>query len=446
MTDRAGLTAGYLHEVARAGVGRSELLRAMPRTGLQHEDEYLSRPLFIGRAERDQLNHDLQHVRTALISLPDRLFGGDLAAFAKACGLTRDQISAVLRRQPGQVTQLVRADLYPGPGRLRLLEFNMGSAVAGIESGYVCRALLRHPVLKEFARAQQLSCVDTMREQVRLIFAETGLKPGSFPMMAVTDWPRHFQSNRSFLHKMTRRWRTLGLDAHACHIGQLKVDRDRVWLHRRPVEIIFRIFLTEHLLDPAGHALMDPLLDAAARGEVAMFTPLDAELYGSKVPLAMLSDDANRHLFSAAELAAFDRVLPWTRLVRPGTTTLEDGRTVDLLDYAASHADDLVLKPGLLHGGMGVLPGWHPDTTPRMWRDRLGIAMSSPYVLQRRIRHVPELCPGEHGELVPWNVTWGVFTFPAGYGGVYARGFPEDSGRAIAQVGTGLYTGCCLSG
>ena len=75
-------------------------------------------------------------------------------------------------------------------------------------------------------------------------------------------------------------------------------------------------------------------------------------MFGSKAPLAMLSDHANRHLFSPAELAAIDRVLPWTRMVRPGPVTLEDGHPVDLLDYAVSHASDLVLKPALLHGGI----------------------------------------------------------------------------------------------
>jgi hypothetical protein len=449
MTDRAALTAGYLAEVNRSGASRADLLSVMPKTGAlaaRYQLRYLSRPLFIGQAERDQLNDDLQHVRTALISLPDRLFGGDLAAFARACGLTEHQIRAVLRTRSGQVTQLARPDMYAEAAGLRLLEFNMGSGSGGIDNADICRAMLRHPVLKEYARAHHLSYVDTMREQVRMIFAETGFAPGSFPMMAVVAWPDHFQRVGLFFHKIARRWRVLGLDAHACHIGQLKTSGGRVRLRGRPVDIIFRIFLMEHLLDPAGQALIDPLLDAAADRQLTMYTPLDSELYGSKIPLAMLSDDASRPLFTAAQLAAFDRILPWTRLVRPGPVTLEDGRRVDLLGYAASHADDLVLKPALLHGGLGVLPGWHPGTTPRIWRERLADATQSPYIIQRRIRPVPELCPGEAGELVPWNVTWGVFTFPGGYGGMFARGFPENAGLAIALQGTGLHVGCCLSG
>jgi hypothetical protein len=447
MMDRAALTAGYLDAVARQGVGASELNGVIPRTGILGErSDYLSRPLFLGHAESTQLNADLQHLRTALVSLPARMYGGDLAAFGQAMGLTDDQVSTVRRGQSGSTTQLARADMYPTAAGLRLMEFNMGSGVSGAENSEFCRAMLRHPVLREFARQHRLHYVDTTVEEIGLIFDETGFKRGSYPMVAVVDWPGHYVKVDTFLHRITQRWRSLGLDAHACHLGQLKVSNGRVRLRGRPVDIIFRIFLAEHLLTPEGHALMDPVLDAVARDEVILFTPLDSEMFGSKAPLAMLSDQANRHLFSPAELAAIDRVLPWTRMVRPGPVTLEDGHTVDLYDYAVGHADDLVLKPTLLHAGKGVVPGWPTETTEVIWRDQLTKAMGGPYVLQRRIRPEPELCPGDDGEAVPWVVTWGVFTFPAGYGGVYARAFPVDSPHEITTAGRHLTFGCALTG
>jgi hypothetical protein len=106
MTDRATLTALYLDEVARRGVRASELLSVMPKSGpmeAKYEQDYLSRPLFLGHAERDQLNQDLQQLRTALVSLPGLLYGGDLAAFARAAGMTDDQAAAVLRSRTGAV-------------------------------------------------------------------------------------------------------------------------------------------------------------------------------------------------------------------------------------------------------------------------------------------------------------------------------------------------------
>jgi hypothetical protein len=104
-------------------------------------------------------------------------------------------------------------------------------------------------------------------------------------------------------------------------------------------------------------------------------------------------------------------------MVRPGPVTLEDGSQTDLLDYALSHQDDLALKPTLLHGGNGVLLGWHQDTSPQLWAERIRAALDGPYVIQRRIRPVPELVPAQDGDLTPWIVAWSAFTMLGRYGG-----------------------------
>jgi hypothetical protein len=447
MTDRATLTALYLDQVARSGVRTSELLGSLPDSELLdslYHQRYLPRPVFLGHAEREQLDQDLENLGAALLSLPDRRYDGDIAAFARALCMTDVQVRATLRSRCQPATRLTRADLYADQSGFRVLEFNIGSPVGGIDNAELCRALLEHALLAEFAGTHRLSYVDTMREQVDTILGETGAEPGSFPVVAVADWPAHYPGFRPYLCRLSVRWRELGLDAHPCHVGELEVRGGRVWLGGRPVDIIFRLFLIEHLLEPDGPALIDPVLDAAARGEVAMFTPMDSELFGSKGALAMLSDERNRHLFTAAELASLDRVLPWTRMVRPGPVTLEDGRTVDLHDYALGHQDDLVLKPALMGGGRGVVLGSDRLCGPEQWRGQFGQAIDEPYVIQRRVRPEPEMFPADRGELVPWIVTWGVFTVAAGHGGIYTRAVTEASEvttinrHSGAHVGSGL--------
>lgn len=445
VADRATLTTRYLDEVARRGETAAGLLAVMPTTGMLpewYQQRYLSRPLFIGHAEADQVNSDLLHVRAAIASLPDLLYDGDRAAFGTAAGLTEVQTEGVLRTRAGRLTEWGRADMYPDAQGLRLMELNVGSVAGGSDIGEVCRAMLRYPLLREFARAHRLHYPDTMQEQIRLIFAESGFKPESNPMMAFVDWPGHFGPLAAYLRKVSRRWRGAGLDAHVCHIGQLRTQGGRVWLRKRPVDIIFRIFLIEHLLEPGGPELMFPVLDAVARGEVAMFTQIESDLYGSKAALAMLSDPANRHLFTPAQRAALDRVLPWTRMMRPGPVSLEDGSKVDLMEYALGHPGDLVLKPAFLHGGIGVLAGW--DTTEQVWRDSLSQAMGGPYILQRRVRVIPELCPGEDGEPVAWETTWGVFPSAAGFGGAWAKAFQAQPGQAVLQIGPHRRFAGCL--
>ena len=85
--DGSALTALYLDEVRQHGLRASDLMGDLP--GLRpyyYEGKYLSRPLFIGRAECQQLYADVENVRTAVVSLPERLYGGDFAAFAAELG------------------------------------------------------------------------------------------------------------------------------------------------------------------------------------------------------------------------------------------------------------------------------------------------------------------------------------------------------------------------
>jgi hypothetical protein len=450
--NRSALVALYLDEVKRRGVTASDLVGELPRLesvllntfypGVQ----WLSRPLLTDHDECVRLYEDVELLRAAMVSLPDRRYDGDLAAFARAVGATDYQVSAVVRSQGTPVSRQGRADLYEDRSGFHVMEFNMGSALGGMEIADVCRVMLEHPLLAEFAQAHRLGYVDTQREQVRNIFHDTGCVPDSFPVVAVTDWPSSYEKRLGpYMHKLAARWRTYGLDAHACHIGQLAVHSGRVWLGDRAVDIVARMFLVDYLLEPGAPDLMDPIVDAVARGEVVMWTPPDTEVFGSKGALALISDEANRHLFTAAELACFDRILPWTRMVRPGLVTLEDGSRVDLLDYAVSHQDDLVLKPSLQWGGQGVLPGWQAGTSPETWRAQLVSASGGPYVLQRRIQPLPELFPGEDHEPVPWIVAWGVFTGEDGYAGIITRAATVSSGLSVLNLSSGALLGCCLS-
>jgi hypothetical protein len=114
------------------------------------------------------------------------------------------------------------------------------------------------------------------------------------------------------------------------------------------------------------------------------------------------------------------------------------------MEYAITHQSQLVLKPTLQSGGEGVLLGWQADTTPELWREQLASACDGPYVVQRRIRPVPELFPSNHGDLVPWIVTWGVFGVVSGYGGTFARAVPVGSNSAVINLDAGASLGACL--
>ena len=157
----------------------------------------------------------------------------------------------------------------------------------------------------------------------------------------------------------------------------------------------------------------------------------------------MISDDANRHLFTAAERESIDRIVPWTRLVRHGPVTVPDGSRADLLEYAMAHQDELILKPSMGTKGIGIIAGWK-DLSPQQWRAYVAGASDPWYVIQQRVRPEPELFPDENGELIPWSPVWGLFTGSAGYSGVYVRAVMDPDAGVINHA-LGAFSGSCLA-
>jgi hypothetical protein len=145
-------------------------------------------------------------------------------------------------------------------------------------------------------------------------------------------------------------------------------------------------------------------------------------------------------LFSADELASLDRILPWTRMVRQGSVTAPDGERCQLADYAIAKQAELILKPVLLHGGLGVLPGW--TASPEQWRQQLAAAMAGPYVLQRRVHPVTEPFPDESG-LRPWVLSLSVFHGAPGFSGLFVRGTSEPD-VGVLSLATGIVMTCCF--
>jgi hypothetical protein len=438
---RNAVTGRYLAELARRGVGPDEVAAAAHRAVDLGPTSYggrcLSRPVFVDRAERARLEEDLGHLHAALAALPDRLFGGDLGAFARAAGMTGPQVTAILRTQGGVRTRLARADLYHD-GEFRLMELNAGSTVGGLDNAVLNAALLTHPLLAEFTAACGLSYVDTMAELAAMLREAYRTADGRSPFIAAADWPASYETLEPQLRASADALGEHGLEVEPCHLGQLEVRGGRVRLAGRPVDVVYRVFMVEDLLDPDAPALVDPVLRAVERGEVALFTPMDAELFGSKAALAMLSDEANRHRLDPAELASLDRLLPWTRMVRDGPVTV-GGELVDLREYAEDQREELVLKPTMMHGGLGVVLGWQAE--PDQWRRRLREATDGPYVLQRRIRGLPEPFPAAGG-LAPTLLNWGVFTVDTGYGGAIVRGSTDLEGSVLNSAGGASLTAC----
>lgn len=399
----------------------------------------LSRPTFLGAAEYRQLKADLDLLHSALTRLPERVFNGDLAKLARYVGLTEDQVQAVTRGRGPAPSRMGRADMYLDAQGFHLLELNMGSTVGGVDNPVLNEAMLEHPFIADFVAENDLTYAQTMEDVVRTILTEAKVPTGVRPTMAIADFPDSYPDLERQLHRSAEMLAPLGIDALPCPVDALEYRDERIWLGDRAIDIVFRLFLVEDVLKPGAVEMLEPVLQASERGHVAIFTPLDAELYGSKGSLALLSDETYRDRYPAEELAALDRILPWTRMVRSGLVTVND-RQVDLQQYALENREQLVLKPVALHGGDGVLLGW--QTSEAEWADRLKEAMDNSWVLQQRIHPITEHFPTDDGS-EEWLLTWGAFLVSGGLGGFLIRGSRKLDGDVV-NMATGATATCCF--
>jgi hypothetical protein len=431
----------YLAAAAARGPRASEVLAgAVPRAvDTMYLGRSLSRPAFLERDEFRRMRADLDLLHSALTRLPERIFGGDLAAFARAVGFAESQVEAVRRAHGPAPSRMARADLYKDADGFHLLEMNMGSNIGGLDNTELNEAMLDNPFIAEFVAEHDLTYVDTMPELVRTLLTESKVPTGVRPFVAIADWPDSYPALEAQLRKSARLLAPLGLDCEPCPVDRLEYHDDRIWLGDRPVDVVYRLFMLADLLKPGGMRLVDPLLRAAERGHVPIFAPLDSDVYASKGALALLSDEAYRDRYAADELAGLDRMLPWTRMVRDGPVTA-GGVRLDLAGYAEANRTELVLKPVAGYAGEGVVLGWQVD--PAAWRDHLTRAMDGPYVLQQRIRPVPELFPTDDGA-EPWLLTWGAILVSSGYGGMWVRGSRDLSG-GVVNMATGATATCCF--
>ena len=146
------------------------------------------------------------------------------------------------------------------------------------------------------------------------------------------------------------------------------------------VSLVYKRVLLSELVERCGldHAVIRAVSERAA----CMVNPFRCKILHKKASLAVLSDEANRGLFSADERHAIDAYIPWTRMVREQRTVYWS-QEIDLLPFLSDHKDEFVLKPNDEYGGKGIVLGWQVSQSE--WDAALRAALKEPSIVQSRV-------------------------------------------------------------
>ena len=205
-----------------------------------------------------------------------------------------------------------------------------------------------------------------------------------------------------------------------CHAdpAELALDGEEVTYEGRVIDLVYRDYAVEDLLELEAEGVdIRPMQQAFATNRVV--SSIAAEL-DQKSCWEVLGDPvlARRH-FSSEERAFFRRHLPWTRLLRPGTTTLPDGSKGDLAEYVRHARESLVLKPNRGYGGTGVAVG--PATDAAQWEALVSAALvpgGERWVAQRLVSlpvcHFTTMDADGRLHAQPFYVVFGFLSSPYG--------------------------------
>ena len=399
----------------------------------------LARPAILDGAQARRLDHDLSALLSILQSLPQRLFGGDEQAFARAVGWTGPGVAYALEHLSGPPVPLGRADLVNTPSGFQVVEYNTSSSLGALEFGELCRAVLTDDAFGPFAESAGLDYLDPLTMTIDTLLRTTGHVPTDRPVIALVEWPDEplAVDGSLFVDLLA----DLGFRVVAATVDQLELTAAGLFVGDVRIDVVYRVFLLKAVAeDDAAPEVLATLVEAVRTGAVRLFSPVNADLYGTKTALALLSDEHSRPFFTPGELDVVDRLIPWTRSMSDaGTVLTESGET--LAEFVRAHREELVLKPAIGMAGQGVVGGWLQS--PPYWARHVRAAVNGNYVVQRRADSVAEQFPGARPE-DPHSACflhWGLFVTGSGLSGGFVKGL-LDRAQDVRHLGDGSHVGC----
>jgi len=292
---------------------------------------------------------------------------------------------------PGiNATPLTRLDAFfsPGDGVLRVTEYNGECPAGPAYNDALTKLFLALPVVRSFRHRFALTPLPARPNTLHSLLDAYQQYAGNWakPTIGILDWSEVPTMSEFLLFQDY--FSSLG---YTCIIGDPRhcEYRDgRLYVDGVAIDLIYKRILITELVERGG--LDHPIVRAVRDRAVCMVNPFRCKILHKKASLAVLSDERNGHLFTAAQQEAIATHVPWTRMVEERTTRHE-GKTVDLVPHIAARKDELVLKPNDDYGGAGVVLGW--EATPEVWQATIQRALEHPYIVQQRIELPSEPYP-----------------------------------------------------
>jgi hypothetical protein len=198
------------------------------------------------------------------------------------------------------------------------------------------------------------------------------------------------------------------------------------------IDLIYKRLLVNEFI-----AVMDQakdLLEAYRARAVCLVNSFRGKLVHKKLLFGVLTDEQFGHNFTDEERTLIQKHIPWTRRFEE-RRTFYNGQEVDLVEFARSNRERLVLKPNDEYGGKGIFIGWESDEAA--WDAAISTALENFYLVQERVATSREVFPWIIGETQVEFVEQLIDLDPLLFDGKVGSAFTRLSSSELCNVTAG---------
>jgi uncharacterized circularly permuted ATP-grasp superfamily protein len=381
------------HDVELAPAFSNELNARMRAERLTFGDRVhcpFLRPFFLTAQDE----HRVREVAETIAALGERVVKQSLAdTKLLAQSALSPEEERLARINPGYATSSTssRLDAFLLPDSLQFAEYNAESPAGAGYAETLAEVFRTLPIMERFSHqftVRKYPLIKLLLTALLDSYREWGGK-ATPPVIAIVDW-REVPTWNEF-EILQKRFRKEGVPTVLSDPRDLVFEKGKLIAHGQKIDLLYRrVLINDIIARPAECAA---LMKAYESGAVCMANSLTCKIPHKKAFFAVLTDEQNSALFSAAERERIKRHIPWTRLLAD-TKTTRDGESFGLLEYVRARRNHFVLKPNDEYGGTGVHLGW--ETSESEWDaalQRALAAIDSAWVVQERIKIRREVFP-----------------------------------------------------
>ncbi|NQU98180.1 glutathionylspermidine synthase family protein [Candidatus Woesearchaeota archaeon] len=329
--------------------------------GMSYGDETLSFFVTANFISKKQIK-DLQLKTEQLTKIIDKVVNLHLEQnkFSEQFNLPKKELEIInIDRGFKKINVFNRYDLFVYKDRFKVIEINPESPSGMGRTHFIDQIFLKQ---KPFQKEKIVSLPDTREFLLNgflSVYKEWGGKKNK-PVIAIVDLKGvKTISDQIYIQEY---FETKGHKTIICDPRELKFNKG-LFYNKTKINIVYKRFITTDYLDKPSY--FKGLIQALEEKKVCMINPFASRIIDDKSLLTKLQAGVFDEILTLKEKKLVKEIIPWSMEINNNSIKSYKGGEKAILEYILKNKNNLVLKPSIAYGGVGVFIG--ENTAEKEW-------------------------------------------------------------------------------